>query len=254
MEDTTQDQRWETPHSHRALWMERIGVQGKGFRYFKKWMLCYMVLRWRQITNAHKGNVKSRKKATSYKYIIKNKYRYNINDIVISKDADGTRDMYMDLHCTSTDEMLYNIPMHMVSTLFQPFFASTIAGVQGAKVEQPFSIWEMEKKMFDRNLLNSATGRSACREHVHFSNTDPTRVYEWAKYRQFVIVDSRPCHNSNGYDNTDFYLVICKGEPIYRGHSIQGPEARLQEHWEDARKMQQTNFISFFNKSKSRRH
>ena len=78
-----------------------------------------------------------------------------------------TINIYMDLSCISTDEMLCNIPMHVISTIFQPFFASTIAGIQGAKIGQPFSKWEMSRKTFDRNLLNSASGRSTCREHVH---------------------------------------------------------------------------------------
>ena len=151
----------------------------------------------------------------------------------------------MDLYCNTTNEMLYNIPMHVISTLFQPFFASTIAGIQGAKIEQPFSIWEMSTNIFDRNLFNSATGRSTCRAHVHFSNTDPNRVYEWAKYREFVIVDSRPCHNSNGYNNTGYYVVRCQGIPIYRGHSIQDPETRLQEHWDAARKNATHKFHKF---------
>ena len=242
-----QDQRYEIPHSSRASWMERIEVQGKGFRDFNKWISMYMFTRWRQITNAHKGNRKSRKKSTSYKYIIKNKYRYTINNItVISKDEDGTRDIYMDLYCVSTDEMLYNIPMHIISTLFQPFFASTIAGIQGAKIEQPFSIWEMETKIFDRNLLNSATGRSTCRENVHFSNTNPNRVYEWVKYRKFVIVNSKPSHNSNGYYETKLYLVMCKGQPIYRGHTILNDVIdRLNEHWDDARKNATNKFHKF---------
>ena len=51
----------------------------------------------------------------------------------------------MDLYCNTTNEMLYNIPIHLISTVFQPFFASTIAGFQGANIEQPFSIWEMDK-------------------------------------------------------------------------------------------------------------
>ena len=64
------------------------------------------------------------------------------------------------------------------------------------------------EKIFDRNLLNSATGRSTCRDNVHFSNPNPNRVYEWVKYRQFVIVNSKPSHNSNGYDETKLYIVM----------------------------------------------
>ena len=162
----------------------------------------YMIFRNRSDGASHLP--KSRKKSTGYNYTIKNKYRYIIKDIIIVKNTNpgDTRDIYMDLYCHSTDDMLYNIPMHLISILFQPFFASTIAGIQGAKIEQPFSIWEMNKQIFDRNLFNSATGRSTCRAHVHFSNTDPNRVYEWAKYSEFVIVESRPCHNSNGYHET----------------------------------------------------
>ena len=150
----------------------------------------------------------------------------------------------MDLYCNTTNEMLYNIPSHLISTVFQPYFASTIAGIQGAKIEEPFSIWEMEKP-FDNNLLNSATGRATCRDHVHFSNTDPNHVYEWATCRKLVILDSRPCHNSNGYNNTSRYVVTCKEIPIYRGHTIQDLEARLQEHWDVAKKILQINFIDF---------
>ena len=85
------------------------------------------------------------------------------------------------------------------------------------------------------NLFNSATGRSTCRANVHLSNSDPNYVYEWATYRKTVIVDSRPCHNSNGYNNIGCYVVRCQGIPIYRGHTIQDPQVRLQEHWDEAR-------------------
>jgi len=141
--------------------------------------------------------------------------------------------------------MLYNIPIHLINTLFQPFFASTIAGIQGAKIEQPFSIWEMDKNTFDRNLFNSAVGRSTCRANVHFSNTDTNRIYEWATHRQIVIVDSKPCHNSNGYGNTSCYVVTCKEIPIYRGHTIQDPQVRLQEHWDEARTNPTNKFHKF---------
>ena len=169
--------------------------------------------------------------------MIKNKYRYIIKDIIVVKNNVGVKEIFMDLYCTSTNEMLFNIPMHIISTLFQPFFASTIAGIPGAKIEQSFSIWEMDKKIFDRNLLNSATGRATCRNHVHFSNTDSTVIYNCAKYRTCVILDSRPCHNSSLYHETKLYLVTCKGEPIYRGHTIlEHVYDRLKEHWDDAKK------------------
>ena len=74
---------------------------------------------------------KARTKPTSCNYIIKAKYRYTSAYIhVVRHNVSKTKDVYMDLHCISTNEMLYNIPIHMISTLFQPFFASTIAGIQ----------------------------------------------------------------------------------------------------------------------------
>ena len=189
---------------------------------------------------------KARTKSTSYNYVIKNKYRYTIEDIhVVRHNVNKTKDIYMDLHCISTNEMLYNMPIHMISTLFQPFFASTIAGIQGARIEQPFSIWEMNLKTFNRNLLNSATGRSTCREHVHFSNTDTDHIYTWATFRKSVRIDERPCHNSNGYHETKFYLICYKGIPIYRGHTIQSIDEILKEHWGDAKRNATNKFHKF---------
>ena len=98
----------------------------------------YMIFRNRPDGASHLP--KSRNTSTGYNYTVKDQYRYTIKDIIIVKNTNpgDTRDIYMDLHCHSTDEMLYDIPMNLISTLFQPFFASTIAGIQGAKVEQPF--------------------------------------------------------------------------------------------------------------------
>jgi len=93
-------------------------IQGKGFRDFNKWLLFYMFRRWNNITTTGNGWKKSRKKATSYYYVIKNKPRYTIQDIHVVNNVTG--DIYMDLHCTSTDEMLYNIPIHIIKSLFQP--------------------------------------------------------------------------------------------------------------------------------------
>ena len=100
------------------------------------------------------------------------------------------------------------------------------------------------QNIFDINLFDSATGRSTCRANVHFSNIDPEHVYEWATYRKTVIVDSKPCHNSNGYNNIGYYVVWCQGIPMYRGHTIQDPQARLQDHWGEARKIPHINFIN----------
>ena len=49
-----------------------------------------------------------------------------------------------------------------------------------------------------------------------------------------MLVDSKPGHNDSGYDETHFYLIMLRGAPIYRGHTIQDVNVRLSQHWNDA--------------------
>ncbi len=142
--------------------------------------------------------------------MIKDIYKHNDNN---------EDDYYFELYCKNTQETLYNIPLHIIYTLFQPYFASTIAGIQGARIEQIYSIWEMVLKSFSRNALNSATGRAINRTLPHFSNTDTTNIYEWEDYKTHMLVDSKPDHNAQGYDETHFsFNHVKRQSDIQRSH------------------------------------
>ena len=69
---------------------------------------------------------------------------------------------------------------------FLPNYASTIAGIQGRKIDKPFSIWNGDK-YFTRDALTSAVGCGACRKHVHFENTDSNIIYPWCVGKKNAI-------------------------------------------------------------------
>ena len=116
-------------------------------------------------------------------------------------------------------------------------YASTIDGIQGAKIEKPFSIWEMDHRMFNLNRLNSAMGRATRKDYIHFSNPSPEIKYEWQVYPDNVTVKSKPKNTDKRYNKTNFYMVIFTVEDkmyMYRGHTVNSGQWRLNEHFTSA--------------------
>jgi len=112
-------------------------------------------------------------------------------------------------------------------------YAPTIDGVQGCKLEKPYSIWEMDHGMFNLSRLNSAMGRAVRKDLIHFSHPSSEVQYKWQRYKDNVIIKSKPKNTDKRYSNTNFYLVKLEvsGEIYYyRGHTVNTGDWRLNEH------------------------
>jgi hypothetical protein len=154
---------------------------------------------------------------------IKNKRIYTIEKI------NGKYITIKDLN----NENVYTFEPHQLYNNFIGNYASTIDGVQGCKLEKPFSIWEMDHVMFNLNRLNSAMGRAVRKDLIHFSHTSPEVQYKWQRYKDNVIIKSKPKNTDRRYSNTNFYLVKLIVEDklyYYRGHTVNTGDWRLNEH------------------------
>jgi hypothetical protein len=159
---------------------------------------------------------------------VKNKRVYRITHV----DGDGLIKM------VDVDRDLpYWVEVHQLYNNFIGNFASTIDGIQGAKIEKSFSIWEMNHKMFNLNRLNSAMGRSIRKDLIHFSNPSSEIRYKWQVYPLNVTAKSKPMNTDERYKHTNFYLVSFELEGIryyYRGHTVNSASWRLNEHFTSA--------------------
>jgi hypothetical protein len=65
----------------------------------------------------------------------------------------------------------------------------------------------MDHGMFNLNRLNRAMGRAVRKDLIHFSHTSPEVQYKWQRYKDNVIIKSKPKNTDRRYSNTNFYLV-----------------------------------------------
>ena len=105
----------------------------------------------------------------------------------------------------------------------------------------------MNHNMFNLNRLNSSMGRSIRKEYIHFSNPSSEIKYEWQTYKENVMINSKPQATEHIYSKTNFYMVVFVVENkmyLYRGHTVNTGDCRLEEHKQSA----MTNPTSKFHK------
>jgi predicted GIY-YIG superfamily endonuclease len=155
---------------------------------------------------------------------VKNKRIYRV--VSVSKD-------YLDLLYIDEGVVYKQIPLYIIYMHFTANFASTIDSFQGGKIDQSFSIWQMNSPYFSRGKLNSAIGRSTKACYVHFSNTDTDKVYEWTKYDDNIELKNELNNTDERYKNTYIYAVKEKGRVIYIGHTLD-TNTRLKQHLKES--------------------
>jgi hypothetical protein len=87
--------------------------------------------------------------------------------------------------------------------------------------------------MFNLNRLNSAMGRAVRKDLIHFSHPSSKVKYKWQRYKDNVVITSKPKNTDKRYSNTNFYSVKLevKGQIYYyRGHTVNTGDWRLNEH------------------------
>ena len=142
-----------------------------------------------------------------------------------------------------SDDIVLTVEVYVLYQQFIGNFASTIDSIQGCKITQKYSIWQMDHWLFNLNRLNSAMGRAVSKDLIHFSNPSTTKVYEWQKYKRYVVLKSKPNNIDERYQYTIFYLIILCGY-YYRGHTVKHETVRLEEHFLES----MTNPTSKFHK------
>jgi hypothetical protein len=167
-------------------------------------------------------------------YKIKRKEIYRITNLIIN----GENTVFNLINVDNEEELTF-ISISNIQRHFLPNYASTIASIQGRRIDEPFSIWEMNKR-FSRDELNSAVGRGTCRLYPHFENTDSTIIYKWSTGKTHIMLNSEVTNVS--YGSTSFYLILDKGKPIYRGHTTLTVGNRLQQHLKQARENPKNKF------------
>jgi hypothetical protein len=143
-----------------------------------------------------------------------------------------------------SDNIVLTVEVYVLYQQFIGNFASTIDSIQGCKITEKYSIWQMDHWLFNLNRLNSSMGRAVSKNLIHFSNPSHTKVYEWQKYKRCVVLKSKPNNINERYQQTKNYLVNLNNEYYYRGHTFKHETVRLEEHFLES----MTNPTSKFHK------
>lgn len=161
-------------------------------------------------------------------YVMKNKHIYRIAYIY-----ENTQEF--DICCLHTDTLIQDVPLYKIQNFFIPYFATTIDSVQGSRITENFSIWELDSQHFNLNRLNSAIGRSINKDLVHLDLKDKDKYFDWYQYDDHIIINPMPNNNDPLYSATWHYEIRENGKVIYVGLTTQTIVKRLKEHWETAR-------------------
>ena len=170
--------------------------------------------------------------------VMKNKHIYKIT--YIYKDSQD-----FDVYCLNTNTLIADVPFHKIQNFFIPYFASTIDSVQGSRITDNFSIWELDSRYFNLNRLNSAIGRTINKDLVHLDLKDKDKYFEWYEDTDHIIINPMQNNNDPLYNQTRHYEVREGDKVIYVGLTTQTTEKRMMEHWETARNNPRDTFHKY---------
>ena len=115
---------------------------------------------------------------------------------------------------------------------FIPNYASTIDGYQGDRIDTKFCIMEVNHKHMNLERMNSAIGRSTCKDDVYLSQKRKDK-FEVKKYPDNVMLD--PKQKCEGELDMILYGVYFGDELVYIGTTSRTLEERKIEHLESDR-------------------
>lgn len=180
------------------------------------------------VSDGNKNMYHMDRKGNDKTYVIKNKHIYKIACIY-------TDSQEFDIYCLNTDTWIQDVPLYKIQNFFIPYFAATIDSVQGSRMTEKFSIWELDSQYFNLNRLNSAIGRTINKDLVHLELKNKDKYFDWYKYDDHIIINPMPNNNDPLYSTTWHYEIRENRKVIYVGLTTQTIEKRLKEHWETAR-------------------
>jgi len=190
------------------------------------------------VSNGNKNMYHKDNKGNDKTYVMKNKLVYEI--IYIYKDSHE-----FDIRCLNTNTLIQDVPLYKIQNFFIPYFASTIDSVQGSRITEPFSIWELDNKHFNLNRLNSAIGRTINKDLVHLDLKHKDKYFEWHKYEDHIIINPMSNNDDHLYDTTWHYEIRENGKVIYVGLTTRTIHERLNEHWKTAKTNPRDNFHKY---------